>query len=112
MNSTKTIDEFGNIRYKNENDLFHREDGPAYETISGTKEWYINGRLHREDGPAYERPDGYKEWWIGGRLHREDGPAVEFTDDYTWYYLNNDIYNKPDWELEVAKLKLERIKDL
>ena len=39
----------------------HRIDGPAVERISGSKEWWLDGKLHREDGPAIENDDGTKE---------------------------------------------------
>jgi hypothetical protein len=47
------------------------------ETPSGTKSWYLNGKLHREDGPACEYPNGTKRWYLNGALHRFDGPAIE-----------------------------------
>jgi hypothetical protein len=36
-------DEFGNRFWRNKNDKLHREDGPAYEGASGTKEWWVDG---------------------------------------------------------------------
>ena len=105
------VDEYGTIRWYNEmgqlhredgpafegvsgdkewylNDQCHREDGPAVEWASGHKEWYLNGQLHREDGPAIESADGDKKWWLNGQRHREDGPAVEYTDGIKKWYLN------------------------
>ena len=49
------------------NYLYHREDGPAYESSSGTKYWYLHGKLHREDGPAIEWANGYKAWFYHGK---------------------------------------------
>ena len=49
----------------------HREDGPATEYASGTKEWFINGELHREDGPAIDW-FGYKEYWVDGKEYTEE----------------------------------------
>ena len=89
MKIFRTVDRLGTIYYKNERGQFHREDGPAVETT-----------------------DGYKEWHLNGKVHREDGPAVELTDGDKWYYLNNKWFTKEDWEEEIAKLKLKRIKDL
>ncbi len=66
----------------------HREDGPAVERVTGTKEWWLNGQRHREDGPAVEWPDGTKEWYLNGQRHREDGPAVECADRTREWYLN------------------------
>jgi len=35
-------------------------------TESGSKRWYLNGKLHREDGPAIEWNDGDKRWYLNG----------------------------------------------
>jgi hypothetical protein len=48
-------------------------DGPAVEWPSGTKCWYVNGRLHRLDGPAIEFASGYKEYWIDDVRHSQSG---------------------------------------
>jgi len=72
------VKEFRNGKSKhfyNSSQELHREDGPAREWASGTKEWYLNGKKHREDGPARISSNGSKEWWLNGKLHREDGPA-------------------------------------
>jgi hypothetical protein len=89
MKSIKEVDKDGTIRYMN-----------------------INGDLHREDGPAYEHPNGAKAWWKDGRVHREDGPARIWPDGDLWYYLKGKSYTKEEWEVQVVKLKLKRIKDL
>ncbi len=63
---------------------------PTCETDkSGSKYWYLKGKLHREDGPACEWADGTKSWWLNGELHREDGPAIEWADgSKSWYLLD------------------------
>jgi hypothetical protein len=71
------------------------------------------GELHREDGPAYLNPlTGTKAWVINGKCHREDGPAVVFFDGTEWYYLNDILYYEEEYEQEILKLKLMRLKDL
>ena len=89
MSIKRTVDGLGNINYKNK-----------------------RGEYHREDGPAYEEDNGYKEWCINDKVHREDGPAVIWSDGEEWYYLYDNRYNKEDWEIEVLKIKLKRIKNL
>jgi len=84
------IDWYGNKIWYNEDRQFHREDGPAIEGASGTKEWWVNGELHREDGPAIEHEDGTKGWFINGQLHREDGPAVEWASGTKEWWLNGE----------------------
>ena len=73
--------------YRNEKGRLHRIDGPAVESPSGTKEWYIEDKLHRVDGPAIEDSDGSKYWLIEGKRHRVDGPAYEGSNGIElWYY--------------------------
>ena len=88
MESRKTINSLGTIRYSNENNQRHREDGPAVEYSNGTKAWYINGQIHREDGPAREYSNGHKEWYLNGELHREDGPAIESSNGTKSWWIN------------------------
>ena len=59
------IDEYGN-KWWYKNGQLHRDDGPAYEGISGAKDWYYNGKTHREDGPAVEMKNGIKRWYVNG----------------------------------------------
>jgi hypothetical protein len=47
---------------------FHREDGPAHESVNGTKEWWQHDRRHRGNGPAVEDVDGTKEWYFDDEL--------------------------------------------
>jgi hypothetical protein len=54
------------IQYINEDNEYHRLDGPAVEYSSGKKWWYKNGKLHREDGPAVEYSDGDKYYYYNG----------------------------------------------
>lgn len=108
--STKTVDEGGVIRYKNEKGEMHREDDPAY--INGErKAWCINGKVHREDGPAYIHGD-YKSWFLDGKRHRKDGPAVEHSDGDVEYWINGVLYTEDEFEHEMVKKKLERVKNL
>ena len=86
---TITVDKDGTIRYKNERGLFHREDGPAFES-----------------------PDGFKAWILNGIQHREDGPATILPSGTVLYYLNGKMHSKEDWEIEIIKIRLERLKDL
>lgn len=67
--------------------ILHREDGPAVEWRSGSKEWFINGTRHREDGPAIEHANGSREWCLNGKLHREDGPARIYSSGKKEWYL-------------------------
>jgi hypothetical protein len=78
---------YNRVEYRNEKGDLHRLDGPAIEWNSGTKVWYLNGLCHREDGPAIEYYDGSKSWWLNGE-----------------YYLEQ------DWQQEIIKIKLERLK--
>jgi len=70
------------------------------------------GQLHREDGPAFENINGSKYWYINGLRHREDGPAAEFRNGDKWWYLNDIEYTEKEWEQEVIKIKLKRLINL
>jgi hypothetical protein len=103
----KETDSLGNIRYYNDLNQYHREDGPAVEDADGTKCWYRNDQRHREDGPAIEDADEAKYWYRNGQLHREDGPACEYADgDKRWYFRGKHIDCKTNKEfLQLMKMK-------
>ena len=107
MKSYKVIDEQNTVRWYNEFNRVHREDGPAVEYADGEKLWYQNDQLHREDGPAVEYTDGSKEWYLNDQLHREDGPAIEHINgDKSWYLQGKWIDCSSQQEFErLMKLK-------
>ena len=39
---------------------------------SGSKFWFLNGKLHREDGPAVEYADGGKSWYLNDKRVTEE----------------------------------------
>jgi hypothetical protein len=82
------IDQYGNKRWKL-NKLFHREDGPAFECISGSKQWLLNGELHRVDGPAIIDPDGYIAWCLNGKEYSFEGWFQALTPEQQYNYLWN-----------------------
>lgn len=59
--------------YRNDEGLLHKADGPAIIWHTGSKMWYIDGKLHRIGGPAieYKSTDGleYNEYYINGRCY-------------------------------------------
>ena len=71
------------------NGLIVDEDGP--------KTWYQNNLLHREDGPAVEHPDGTKVWYQNNQLHRTDGPAVEYADGVNLWFLKDVEHDFNEW---------------
>jgi hypothetical protein len=85
------------------NGKLHREDGPAVEYPNGTKEWWLNGFRHRGSGPAIEGKFGDLSWYKHGQLHREDGPAVEWANDSgkSWFLNGKLIYD--DYELSFVE---------
>ena len=85
------IDRYENKRWYDSNNKYHREDGPAYEGVSGTKYWFKHGKWHREDGPAIEVANGGK-----------------------FYYLEDINYSEKEyWDKikELKKCKLFKLKD-
>ena len=72
-----------------------------------------DGFLHREDGPAVEYLNGDKSWWVNGKRHREDGPATQWSIGFDVWYLSDACFlTKEEFEHELVKLKLERLKRL
>ena len=71
MESTLTIDKYGDKSWVLLNGNLHRDNGPAFESVDGDKCWYVNGLRHRIDGPAYEDCDGTKLWYFEGVQYSE-----------------------------------------
>jgi hypothetical protein len=84
------------IRYRNQFNRFHREDGPAiyyhYGNDFGRFLYAYDGKDHRIGGPSYfggvNHPSRYY-WYKYGDLHRLNAPA----------HLNDS--NKEWWEFGV-----------
>ena len=38
------------------------------EYENGSKSWYKHGKYHQENGPAWISNNGYKQWWLNGRV--------------------------------------------
>ena len=83
------IDEQGDGVTWQLDDVPHREDGPAYIGVNGTRIYHIHGNIHRIDGPAVEGANGTREWWLYGSRHRTDGPAIEYTDGTCEWWINS-----------------------
>ena len=84
-------------RYWKKGVKLHRDDGPAFEGVDGSKAYYFNGKLHRKDGPAIILPNGTKEWFKDGLRHCVDGPAVYFKSGRKAWYLDGKRINKRDF---------------
>jgi hypothetical protein len=112
----------GTTVFLNDENEFHREDGPAIISPDGSEYWYMNGLKHRINGPAEDRiihglrPNeirGYhREWWINGKRHRLEGPAIEyFFGKKEWYFENcliveyyeNELNSHIRWEFSKEK---------
>jgi hypothetical protein len=82
----------------------HREDGPAFEGMDGSKEWRINGKLHREDGPAIEWGGGDKSWWLNGERLSEREFLLRTAKETI--LTMDEIADK--FGIEVSKLKIQK----
>jgi hypothetical protein len=51
---------------------FHRDDGKPSVVDDHIKMWFYKGEPHREDGPAFEYTSGTKEWYLNGKLVYSD----------------------------------------
>ena len=99
------VDRYGIRTYRNAAGQLHREDGPAIEYASGTKEWWIHNCLHREDGPAIVWGNGGKEWRQNGKRHRIGGPAVIRSDGSNEWWLNGVRYTEQAYRAKLAALE-------
>ena len=68
--------------------------------------WYQNGEWHREDGPAVEWFSGTKEWWQNGKMHREDGPALETYSGMKLWCLDGEFFSENEFNQIISKKKL------
>jgi len=69
--------------------IYHRLDGPAIISATGSKAWYVDDKRHRTDGPAITSANGSKAWYVEGKLHRLDGPAIEYTNGTKEWYVDD-----------------------
>lgn len=86
-----TLTEF-RIGWWDENEEFHRVDGPAYETARAIQ-WRIHGEFHRIGGPASITTSS-TTWWVNGELHREDGPAVISSNGNRMWMRHNNAHRE------------------
>lgn len=89
-----------------QNDLLHRDNGPAAIHHNGTKTWYKEGKKHRVGAPAHIWNNGNIEWFFEGLRHCETGPALIYPGRKEEYYLMGIKYSKEDFEYAVIKWKL------
>ncbi len=70
--------------------------------IAGSLYWFKDGKHHREDGPAYITKTGYKEWYINGSKIWSSGRKDIY--DYKSYIVISKMVH-PKY-LFVEKLKI------
>lgn len=52
--------------------IYHRQDGPAIEYVSGRKRWFLNGKPHRIGGPCDYIPGLPSFYAIEGIFYDEE----------------------------------------
>ena len=60
---------------------------------------------HNPYGPAYITINGYKEYWVEGKRHRLDGPAAIWRNGEEKYYINGEYLSKEEFELHPERLR-------
>lgn len=86
--------ENGNKRredYYNENGLYHRIDGPAYQV------WHENGML------------SYADFQINNIFHNKNNPTRIWYDktgkkQFCQYWINNRLYSRLEWLNQIKKI--------
>lgn len=100
-------DTFDHLKYRvvvfYDQKRFYNSDGRLIRVVykSGRKEWYQDDILHRDDGPAVEFASGRREWYQYGELHREDGPAV-IDSMSRRYYLHSVLISEEEHRKQVS----------
>lgn len=87
-------DKSGTKRYRNDEVLLHRLDGPAIEYKDGTKFWIINGKHHRNIDPAIEWTKENKQWFFKYDLHRIGNSPCSLVE---WWYIHGKEYSKKQY---------------
>lgn len=115
------------IKYYNQQNLLHREDGPAHIRYwaNGKKRWEAwmqNGERYRTDGPSYIQyfDDGQVDFVAyekNGKYHRLDGPAWEsyYPNGRVFemrYYIHDKRYTKKEFDEYVKGLDSKEDKEL
>lgn len=61
--------------------------------------YIVNKQIHREDGPAYISWSGRKDWFVWDKRHRIDGPAItcKKSNLNSWYINNVEFLTKEEW---------------
>jgi len=101
--STLSIDTLGTKFWTNSKGEKHRTDGPAVETLSGHKSWWINGKKLTEQQFLAKTQDSSMivengvEIWRNkkGEIHRTGGPAIKLADG-TEKWLQKGKYHRLD----------------
>lgn len=57
-----------NIAHYTNDQLHSIDDAPAIIYSNGDKYWYKEGKRHRENGPAFITFPGYREYYYNGAL--------------------------------------------
>jgi hypothetical protein len=85
----------------------HRLDGAAIEYASGSRAWWVDGKLHRLDNPAVEWANGSNLWYVEGKLHRLNGPAVELAvGSRAWWVEGEELTEEQFNDLAAPTLEL------
>lgn len=90
------------IEWRDEEDRYHRLDGPALIKDLDSA-WFQWGRLHRVDGPAVKQNSGRLEWFNYGIRHRLNGPAIDSKDLRLWYIRGATFYKEKDFINALSK---------
>ena len=77
-----------------------KERGMNIPTYS--KEWLKNGKYHREDGPAFDFVNGTKSWYLDGVQYTEE----QFNQWLAKKELNENFHHTPEEKPSVRKVKI------
>jgi antitoxin component YwqK of YwqJK toxin-antitoxin module len=109
------------IEYFNDNDEYHRTDGPAFQSFyeNGNiqcESWYKNGNIEYDAWYYVNGNVKYVTWHFNGILHKIDGPAkIRYYENgniaYEYYYINGKQLSKQEFIIHNRKRKLKIINE-
>jgi hypothetical protein len=106
---TKLIDRFNYTEYVNSKGEYHRLGGPAIMSLSGIKEYWVEGKRHFTKGPAYIHPSGTIQYWVNDKLHNIDGPAITWSNGTKEYWVDGTEYTEEQYPQAVLTYNLKQL---
>lgn len=81
----------GNKHYLNDDNEYHRLDGPSSIFKSGATWWFINGVQTNRENPSDIYRDGSVAWYVENKIERNNGPAFDEPTGLKKWHIKGEI---------------------